>query len=66
VHRDARSAGPRSAAGSGLLTADKILNAVERHPTATDVLTRIEVPRATVEDWPAFAKLFGCIWRIKG
>jgi DNA helicase-2/ATP-dependent DNA helicase PcrA len=44
--------------GIGPSTADKILNAVERHPEATDLLTRIEVPRATAEDWPAFAKLF--------
>ena len=44
--------------GIGPSTAEKILNAVERHPRATDVLTRIEVPKAAVEDWPAFAKLF--------
>jgi DNA helicase II / ATP-dependent DNA helicase PcrA len=44
--------------GIGPSTADKILNAVERHPRATDVLTRLEVPKATLEDWPAFAKLF--------
>src|SRR5262249_4764736 len=44
--------------GIGPSTAAKILDQLEAEPHASDVLYDIKVPRTTVEDWPALAKLF--------
>jgi hypothetical protein len=42
----------------GPSTAAKILDQVEAESHASHVLYDIRVPRASAEDWPAFAKLF--------
>jgi DNA helicase-2/ATP-dependent DNA helicase PcrA len=43
--------------GIGPTTAAKVLDRVEVQPSLTEVLPRIDVPKAAAEDWPAFAKL---------
>jgi ATP-dependent DNA helicase UvrD/PcrA len=43
--------------GIGPSTAAKILDQVEGEPHVTDALYAIKVPKATAQDWPAFAKL---------
>jgi len=43
--------------GIGPTTAAKVLDKIEAQPSLKEVLSRIEVPKAAAEDWPAFAKL---------
>ena len=38
-------------------TAAKVLDQVEARPSLTEALSRIDVPKAAAEDWPAFTKL---------
>jgi DNA helicase II / ATP-dependent DNA helicase PcrA len=44
--------------GIGPSTAAKILDEVEANANGSDALHDIRVPRAAVEDWPSFAKVF--------
>jgi ATP-dependent DNA helicase UvrD/PcrA len=43
--------------GIGPSTAAKVLDQVEARPSLTEALSRIDVPKAAAEDWPAFAAL---------
>ena len=43
--------------GIGPTTAAKVLDQVEARPSLSEALSRIDVPKAAAEDWPAFAKL---------
>ena len=43
--------------GIGPSTAAKVLDKVEAQASLKEALSRIEVPKAAAEDWPAFAKL---------
>jgi DNA helicase-2/ATP-dependent DNA helicase PcrA len=45
--------------GIGPSTAAKVQDEVEQQPARKDLLISIEVPKATAEDWPGFAKLVG-------
>jgi DNA helicase-2/ATP-dependent DNA helicase PcrA len=51
--------------GIGPTTAAKVQDQVEEELAKADVLLSIEVPKATAEDWPSFAKLISRMRKAK-
>jgi DNA helicase-2/ATP-dependent DNA helicase PcrA len=51
--------------GIGPSTAERILDVVETQTDGSDALSKITVPKATAEDWPAFARLVARLRRGK-
>jgi DNA helicase-2/ATP-dependent DNA helicase PcrA len=51
--------------GIGPSTAEKIITAVETRNRGSDRLSGVAVPKATMEDWPAFAKLVARLRKSK-